>query len=236
MAASRLPVILSGRRGGQRLDINKEHLEYLLGIGFSVSTIAKDGLLGAKIHRNTISAFMSIEGMIMPRQRFSAIPDAELNDIVLDIHKRFPKSGSREVKSFLESQEPRIKVQRERVRNALRTVDPLGTAERFRSVLKRRVYKVPTPNYLWHLDTNHKLIMWNFVIHECVDGYSRLQTHMKVSTDNLAETSLRFFVDSMKEFGIPARVRDDGGNEFVHIETFMNSVVGNNMEIRCLLS
>ena len=76
--------------------------------------------------------------------------------------------------------------------------------------------------------------MWNFVIDGCVDGYSCLQTHMKVSTDNLAETSLRFFVDSIKEFGIPARVRVDGGNEFVHIETFMNSVFGNKMEIRCL--
>ena len=89
MAAARLPVIPNGRRDGQRLDINKEHLEHMLGIGFSLPTIAKDGLLGAKIHRNTISAFMTVEGMTMPRQRFSTIPDAELNDIVLDIHKRF---------------------------------------------------------------------------------------------------------------------------------------------------
>ena len=76
VAAARLPVTPSGRRVEQTLDINKEHLEYLLAIGFSVSTIAKDGLLGAKNHGNTISAFTTVVGMTMPRQRLSAIPDA----------------------------------------------------------------------------------------------------------------------------------------------------------------
>ena len=33
---------------------------------------------------------------------------------------------------------------------------------------------------------------------------------------------------------IPGRVRVDGGSEFNHVERFMNTVVGNNQEIRCI--
>ena len=87
MATSqRLPVIPSGKKGGQRLDISKQHLEYLLSLGFTVSAIANNELLGGKLHRNTISKFMAAEGMTMPRQRFSQLSDAELNDVVFDIH------------------------------------------------------------------------------------------------------------------------------------------------------
>jgi len=31
---------------------------------------------------------------------------------------------------------------------------------------------VPTPNALWHIDGNHKLIRW-LVFHCCVDGFQR---------------------------------------------------------------
>lgn len=49
-------------------------------------------------------------------------------------------------------------VQRRKVRNALADIDPLGTANRWSSAIHRRVYKVPTPNSLWHMDANLKLI------------------------------------------------------------------------------
>ena len=35
-------------------------------------------------------------------------------------------------------------------------------------------YNVQCPNALWHVDTNHKLVHWNFVIFGCIDGFSRL--------------------------------------------------------------
>ena len=135
---------------------------------------------------------------------------------------------------MLLTQTPSLKVQESRVRTALRMADPSGTSARKRSTLKRRVYSVPTPNAFWHLDTNHKLITWKFVIHGCVDGFSRLQVHLDVSVDNLASTSLSHFVSSMKEFAIPGRIRIDGGQEFNHIEKFMNDVVGHQREIRCI--
>ena len=53
-----------------------------------------------------------------------------------------------------------ICVQRERVRQAMRRVDPAGVALRSRRAVKRRTYHVKGPNSLWHLDGNHKLIRY----------------------------------------------------------------------------
>ena len=56
------------------------------------------------------------------------------------------------------NQNPTIIVQRERCRRLLGDVDPVGTAQRWAQVTNRRQYSVPTPNTLWHIDLNHKLI------------------------------------------------------------------------------
>lgn len=48
-------------------------------------------------------------------------------------------------------------VQRHRIRKALNIVDPVGVASRWSQSIKRRNYRVPTPNSLWHLDAHLKL-------------------------------------------------------------------------------
>ena len=35
----------------------------------------------------------------------------------------------------------------------------------------RRSYSVPGPNFLWHIDGNHKLIKYRLVIHGGIDGF-----------------------------------------------------------------
>ena len=142
-----------------------------------MAKIANEGLLGEKFHHNTVHEFMKRNGLMKVRARYSQISDTELLRNVTAINLEFPKSGYREVQSMLLTQTPSLKVQESRVRTALRMADPSGTSARKRSTLKRRVYSVPTPNAFWHLDTNHKLITWKFVIHGCVDGFSRLQMH-----------------------------------------------------------
>ena len=51
---------------------------------------------------------------------------------------------------------------------------------------------------------------------------------MHVSTDNFASTALRSFVTGIREYGFPSRVRADGGSEFNHVCTLMESVNGYN--------
>ena len=86
------------------------------------------------------------------------------------------------------------KVQRMRLCASLHKVDNNGVQQR-RGRLQRRVYSVQVPNHLWHVDMNHKLICWNFVIIGGIDGFSRLAVMLKCSDNNKAETVLTCFVD-----------------------------------------
>jgi len=51
-------------------------------------------------------------------------------------------------------------VQRQKVRRILSEIDSIGTACRWSNTIHRRTYKVPTPNSLWHIDANLKLIRY----------------------------------------------------------------------------
>jgi len=57
----------------------------------------------------------------------------------------------------------------------MRRVDPEGIVIRALQlkVTHRIFYHVRGPLALWHMDGNHKLIRWGFVIHGAIDGYSR---------------------------------------------------------------
>lgn len=77
-----------------------------------------------------------------------------------------------------------------------------------------------------HVDTNHKLIAWRFVFHGCIDGKSRLITHLNVSDNNRKDTALAFFQTGVAMYGLPSRVRGDCGVENADIARFMNEQNG----------
>ena len=64
-------------------------------------------------------------------------------------------------------------VDRETVRNILKTLDPDGVERRSKHRLKRRKYKSKGPNYIWHIDGYDKLKPFGFCIHGAIDGYRR---------------------------------------------------------------
>ena len=103
------------------------------------------------------------------RQRYSTLSSADLDQQVMNIHSRHPDSGYRLIEEVLRSEG--VLVQRERIRQSLRRVDPGGSDRRLARALHRRQYQVPSPNALWHIDGNHKLVRWRFVIHGCIDGF-----------------------------------------------------------------
>ena len=51
-----------------------------------------------------------------------------------------------------------IRVQRRRLRESVKRVDPVGRRLRRINGIKRRIYSVHSPLSLWHMDGNHKLI------------------------------------------------------------------------------
>ena len=65
-----------------------------------------------------------------------------------------------------------MKVRRSELRASIHRIDHERTVERRSHVINRRTYMVAAPNAMWHVDGNHKLIRWWFVIHAGVDGFS----------------------------------------------------------------
>ena len=99
-------------------------------------------------------------------EQYSVISDQELDQIYKEITAAdtnvsnggflTPNIGRRRFIGALRNRG--LRVQRWRVSNCLRQLDPVGTALRWRLVIYHRKYNVPTPNSLCHFDSAHKLI------------------------------------------------------------------------------
>ncbi|KAM9466269.1 uncharacterized protein Hap1MRO34_015383 [Clarias gariepinus] len=157
---------------------------------------------------------------------FSSISNTDLDRLISEVLMQTPGSGETYISGSLRGRA--IRVQRWRVRERLRIIDPVGRALRRRRVIQRRVYDVSTPNQVWHTDTNHKLNPWGFVFHGGVDGYSRCITYLRCCTDNRASTALQLFQDAVNNFGLPYHVRGDAGGENINIARFMIENRGGN--------
>ena len=98
-----------------------------------------------------------------------------------------------------------------RLRDSIHRVEGLGVEHRKKGRLHRRVYNVKGPNQLWHVDTNHRLVRWNFIVVGGIDGFSRLPVMLVCTNNNKSKTSLSCFVNSVSDYGLPSKVRTDKG-------------------------
>ena len=46
---------------------------------------------------------------------------------------------------------------------------------------------------MWHIDCNHKVIRWRFVVHGGIDRYSKMITYLKCANNNRASTVAESF-------------------------------------------
>ncbi|XP_020914989.1 uncharacterized protein LOC110252499 [Exaiptasia diaphana] len=114
-------------------------------------------------------------------------------------------------------------IQRSRVRAAAHLVEPSDAPTRKAPKINRRVYSVPSPNFIWHIDGNHKLVRWRLVLHHGIDGFSRLVVFGQFSSNNRADTVLSLFRDAIRKYGRPYKIRTDHGGENVDIWNYMVS-------------
>ena len=89
------------------------------------------------------------------------LSDRQLDDVLREIKADHRNDGELLVQGHLVRMG--IRFTREALRNSIHRVDHAGTVARCRNTVRRRIYSVPHPNYIWHIDGHHKLIRWRFL-------------------------------------------------------------------------
>ncbi|XP_056432653.1 uncharacterized protein LOC130371051 [Gadus chalcogrammus] len=210
------------RVGRPTVEIPLEAIEGYLSHGLKVQEIAD--MYG--VHRTSVHRKMQQNGLSVS-DMYSEMSDTQLDALVLEIH-RIHLCGYRMLRYHLQGRGHLVQIHR--VRQSLKRVDPEGTEQRALAnrTLHRRQYSVPGPNCMWHIDGNHKLIRWRFVIHGGIDGFSRLVVFLSAATNNRATTVLDAFLGAVRQYGVPSRVRSDKGRENFEVAYYMVDNCGPN--------
>ena len=125
-----------------------------------------------------------------------------------------------------------IVVQRSLVPESIHWVDPQGADDRRCRRIQCQVYSVPCPNFILHLDGNHKLIRWHLVLHVGIDGFSRLIVFCERSDNNTSQTVSALFQHAVSQYGRPLKVRTDKGGENLCVwEEMVNHLPAGEMAI-----
>lgn len=150
---------------------------------------------------------------------YTALSDTELDHVMVSLVQRFPNNGTTMMWGHLRSLN--VIVPRSRVHDSLLRVSEPLVRLRQRTTVQRRVYSVPAPNCLWHIDGLHCLIRWRIVIHGGIDGYSRRVVYLRASDNNRADTVENVFRQAVADCGWPSRVRCDKGGENIDVARAM---------------
>ncbi|PIK53911.1 hypothetical protein BSL78_09133 [Apostichopus japonicus] len=219
-SADRIPPQKGSKGGRPKVDVSKEQLEFLLHEGYTCRQMAEH------LSCSPSYVYKKLSTLNLPaRKKYISISDEELDSHVAKLHADFPNSGQQMMAAYLKVKG--IVVQRSRIRASLNRVDP-SVAKRWSQTVKRRVYAVPAPNSLWHMDGHMKLVRWKLVTHGCIDGYSRCVTYLHCSRDNSTLTVLKLFAEATTKYGFPSRTRSDHGGENYFVALFMEMVQGRN--------
>lgn len=74
---------------------------------------------------------------------------------------------------------------------------------------------------MWHLDGQHKLVEYGFIVHSTIDGKTRFVPSIRASSNNLAATMLDVVLEGCERCGVPAKIRGDRGSENVLIAAWI---------------
>ncbi|XP_071944693.1 uncharacterized protein [Antedon mediterranea] len=120
-----------------------------------------------------------------------------------------------------------LNIDKETVRIILNLLDPEGVEARRRRRLHRRIYHVPGPNYIWHIDSYDKLKPYGICINGCIDGFSRHIIWLEAYfTSSNPKVIAGYYVNSVRQkMGCPKSIRTDFGTE--------NSIVGPMQQFLC---
>lgn len=199
--------------GRPRVLVNIDQIELLRSAGFTWQEVAD----AVQVSRSTL--WRRLSELNVSTNKYSDICEDELDIHVRRLQRDYPNCGQVMIRSLLQQQG--MYVQRYRVRESMRRLDPLQTAMRWQQVVRRRSYSVTQANSLWHIDGHHSLIRWRFVVHGGIDGFSQTVVHLSGATNNSSETVYKLFQNAIEEYGVPRWVRSDKGGEDMLVCRFM---------------
>ena len=126
-----------------------------------------------RIYRNTLRYKLRKLGL---HRSSSQLTDLDLNQVLRHYKCIWPDSGLQYTTGFL--QHHGIRLQRWHICNSLECIDGLGCALRYHDSIQHRHYQSTQSDaiymYMYHIDGNHKLISWGFVIHGIIDGHDHM--------------------------------------------------------------
>ena len=138
---------------------------YYLQYGFTIPDVS--ALLNVSC--STLKRRMKEYG-IRKSHFYSLIEDDELDQVIVSILKDLPNSGYKKMKGFLFSRGYRV--QESKIKESMRRVDPEGVLLRTLQSRRflRRTYQGTGPLSLWHIDGNHKLIAYFYILLTFISG------------------------------------------------------------------
>ncbi len=141
----------TGHRGRPKYIIKQEQLLFLRELRLTWTKISEM----YEISRRTMYNIRTSFGLTGPAAAygFSDITDHDLQILITEIKQEMPHIGICMLRGILESKGHRISITR--LRDCVAVLEPVN---RWAIPIRRRVYSVPHPNALWHIDGNHKLV------------------------------------------------------------------------------
>lgn len=133
--------------GRPPVDISKDDIIVLRELNYTWTKISRM----LDVSRKTL--YRRLEEFNIPHSDYASLSSNELDEIIKGIKVNFPNDGE----VMLQAHMSRLgfKVQRAALRAAIHRVDHENTVARRSHTIRRRIYSVPHPNAVWHIDGNH---------------------------------------------------------------------------------
>uniref|UniRef100_A0A8C4HR76 Integrase core domain-containing protein n=1 Tax=Dicentrarchus labrax TaxID=13489 RepID=A0A8C4HR76_DICLA len=133
---------------------------------------------------------------------------------------------------YAKCRENGLRVRKEDVRLVLKELDPRGVSSRQAGRLRRRRYFSRRPNFIWHLDSYHKLKPYGICINGCIDGFSRKIVWLNAYTTSSDPKLIGgYYMEAVQRLkGCPRVVRGDLGTENGYVRGFQRFLVSTHQE------